>query len=139
MSLFLSNGTVEFNLVEAQWAFKLADLSAAIFVLLEPIPHMKKPTIKEFNRAYVRLYGIVKKQGDWEEFKAHYRVEIIEFGTRKHGDCGVRVLDTDGAPATLGSVIPNKITYRCFVEPSRTTWVEYFREGDTTRCETISG
>lgn len=100
---------------------------------------MKKPTIKEFNRAYVRLYDFVKKHGDWEAFKARYRVEIIEFGMRKNGDCGVQVLDADGTLATLGNSIPNKITYRYFVEPPRTTWMEYFKEGDITRRETTSG
>lgn len=98
----------------------------------------KAPTIKDTNRAYVRLYKHVIAHRDWEEFKNTYKVQIIQFGMRKNGDCGVHVLDSNGEPATLGSTIPNKITYCNFIEPARETWQEFYKDGDTTKCVTDS-
>lgn len=98
----------------------------------------KAPTIKDTNRAYVRLYKHVIQQHEWEVFKAAYNVQIISFGMRKYGDCGVHVLDSNGELASLGNNIPNKITYCNFIEPSRVTWQEYYKDGSTTKCVTDS-
>lgn len=95
---------------------------------------MKAPTIKDTNRAYVRLYKLVIQHRDWEEFKSAFKVQMIQHGMQRNGDCGVHVLDGNGEPATLGSSIPNKITYSRFIEPARETWKEYYKDGPTTKC-----
>lgn len=95
---------------------------------------MKPPSIKETNRAYVRLYKHVIQHRDWEKFKIEYEVQIIQYGMRRNGDCAVHVLDRTGELATLGSTIPNKITYSNFIEPARETWQEFYKDDAITTC-----
>lgn len=99
---------------------------------------MKAPTIKATNRAYVRLYRIVIHHRDWDGFLSAFKVQMIQHGMDRNGDCGVHVLDANGELATLGSAIPNKITYSNFIEPARETWKEFYKDGTTTKCVTDS-
>lgn len=88
----------------------------------------KRPTIKETSRAYVRLYGYFKTPEKWLAFLERYRVEYINFGMRRNGDCAVRVID----PATqeiavLGLDLPNEIKYHTYTDKTdRSVWNEEF-------------
>lgn len=101
---------------------------------------MNKPTIKEFSRAYVRIYEhVIKQGGDWEALKASHTVEVFMYGMHKNGDCGARVRTLDGDDAQLGLEISFKVTYSRFIAPDVETWQEHYSDGKKIRMRTVDG
>lgn len=98
----------------------------------------KRPTIKETNRAYVRLYEYFNTPEKWLAFLERYRVEIIDFGMRRHGDCAIRVIDPETQEvAVLGLELPNTVKYHTYVATSRSFWNEEFASATHRRIRTI--
>lgn len=82
--------------------------------------HVKRPTIKETNRAYVHLFEYFTSPDKWLEFLKQYNVECVDFGNRRNGDCAVRVVHPKSNElAILGLDIPNHITYHTYVSTAR--------------------
>ncbi|SOY83461.1 conserved hypothetical protein [Cupriavidus taiwanensis] len=87
----------------------------------------KRPTIKDTNRAYVRLFEYIKTPDQWLSFLARYSVVNVPYGMKRNGDCAVRVIDpTSGSLAVLGLELPNEIKYHTYVATARNFWTEGF-------------
>lgn len=92
-----------------------------------PFPSFKKPTIKEFGRAYVRLFSYFETPEASLIFLSGHTIVQESQGPRRSGDCLVRVLDgARGKPALLGPDVPNVIQYVTNHAQGRAFWVEYF-------------
>lgn len=64
----------------------------------------QKPTIKDTNRAYVRLFGYFVTSQKWLEFLQRNRIENVPFGMQRDGGCAVQVIDrATNDPAVLGA------------------------------------
>jgi hypothetical protein len=98
----------------------------------------KKPTIKDTNRAYVRLFEFFSSPHEWLEFLQRHHVEYVAFGMQRNGDCAIRVMDSStGQPALLGLKVPNKIKYHSYVAAARSFWTEDFSDGTHRRHRII--
>ncbi|WP_186214941.1 hypothetical protein [Burkholderia gladioli] len=87
---------------------------------------LKKPTIKDKGRAYVRLFEFFETPESWLGFLDQYAVETTSFGSRWDADCTVRVIDrATGDLAALGLHIPNHIHYHTF-SGERSFWNEWY-------------
>jgi hypothetical protein len=104
---------------------RLADFKRHWKVVMNNSVTFKKPTIKATSRAYVRLFGYFSTPEKWLAFIDRYRIEFVEFGMHRNGDCSVRVIDsTNEKIATLGLDVPNEIKYHTYTPTGRSFWTE---------------
>lgn len=97
----------------------------------------KRPTIKEFGRAYVRLFNYFETPESWLSFLASHTIIQESEGVRRNGDCMIRVVDLAcGELAMLGASIPNTIRYITYPAEGRAFWVEHFLDAHQARKRT---
>lgn len=97
----------------------------------------KAPTIKDYGRAYVRLYKSVSSQGAWQDFLAAFDVRHVPHGMVRNGDCAVQVfIKGTLQPAVLGLTVPYHVRYHYVVEPGNEVWNEYFTDGQRNLLRT---
>ena len=110
-----------------------------VFSLQEtPMEPLKRPTIKETNRAHVRLFEYFTSLDKWLDFLKRYSVEFFSFGNRRNRDCAVRVVHLQSNElSNLGLDIPNHIIYHTYVSTAQSFWNEHFLSEMQTRTRSF--
>lgn len=105
---------------------------------MEKKASFKKPTIKGYGRAFVRLYCYFGSAESWQQFLESYRVQHVPFGMVRNGDCAVQVVSrATGEVVALGLEIPHQIRYHTNVATVRSFWTEEFMDANHKRIRII--